>query len=68
MASANPFETWEKFGTQGALLKVRYWELAEGNALQVNTLGGALRMQMMFVRTAEQTPLSQVFADARRQA
>ncbi len=29
MASANPFETWEKFGAHGASLKVRDWKLAE---------------------------------------
>jgi hypothetical protein len=38
MASANPFETWEKFGAHGASLKVRDWKLAEGMGLTSNLL------------------------------
>jgi hypothetical protein len=38
LASANPFETWEKFGAHGASLKVRDWKLAEGEDARTNSL------------------------------
>ena len=37
-ASANPFETWDKFGSLGASLWVRDWKLAEGMGLTSNLL------------------------------
>ena len=66
-ASANPFETWDKSDALSASLGVRDGKLAEGEIPPANSLGGALRMGMVFGRIAKQTLLSWGFADTTSQ-
>ena len=68
MVSLNPFETKRKKDPLGTSSRVCDVQVAEGVSQTPNSLGGALRVQMMFGRTSEQTLLSHGFVDTTSQA